>query len=212
MYFLHCSLVYSLPLSFHQFFVITKFNETNYKNDKNELSDNHLVNVCFESNIIDVSFDTWWLDSGATIHACNSMQKVIRRRNPTNLEQYVCMREGTKVKVVFLGVRLQLSTNFFLELQDVTYIPSIRRNLISISILDRLGYSFLFGTRKVKLYRDSLFIDTRVLCGSLYILELSAIPYVYAILTINTTSSSKRLRLNEKSSTHWHKRLGHISR
>ena len=58
-----------------------KLNKTNYKNEKNELSDNHWVNVCFESNVIDVSSDTWWLDSGATIHACNSMQAVISRRN-----------------------------------------------------------------------------------------------------------------------------------
>ena len=28
-------------------------------NEKNELSNNHWVNVCFESNIIDVSSDTW---------------------------------------------------------------------------------------------------------------------------------------------------------
>ena len=87
------------------------------KNEKNELSDNHWVNVCFESNIIDVSFDTWWLDSGATIHACNSMQAVISRRSATSLEQYVYMRDGTKVKVDFLGVvRLQLSIGIFLEL------------------------------------------------------------------------------------------------
>ena len=50
-----------------------KLNETNYKNGENKLSDNHLVNVCFKSNIIDVSSNTWWLDSSATIHACNSM-------------------------------------------------------------------------------------------------------------------------------------------
>ena len=37
-------------------------------------------------------------------------------------------------------------------------------------------------------------------------------PYVFATLTVNTDSSSKRLRLNEKYSTLWHKRLGHISR
>ena len=86
MYFLHCSLVYSSALSLPLFFVITKLNGTNYKNGKNELSDNHWANVCFESNIIDVSYDTWWLDSGAIIHACNSMQTVIRRRNPTSLE------------------------------------------------------------------------------------------------------------------------------
>ena len=56
------------------------------------------------------------------------------------------------------------------------YIPSIKRNLISISILDRLAYSFLFGTGKVKLYRDLLLIGTKVLYGSLYRLELSALP------------------------------------
>ena len=91
-------------MSFPQFFVITKLNETNYKNEKNELSDNHWVNVCFESNIIDVPSDTWWLDSGATIHICNSMQTVISRRSPTSLEQYVYMRDGSKVQVDFLGV------------------------------------------------------------------------------------------------------------
>ena len=59
------------------------------------------MNVCFESNIIDVSSDTWWLDSGATIYACNSMQAVISKRSPTSLEQYVYMEDGTKVQVVF---------------------------------------------------------------------------------------------------------------
>ena len=33
----------------------TKFSN----NEKNEPSDNHWVNVCFESNIIDVSSNTW---------------------------------------------------------------------------------------------------------------------------------------------------------
>ena len=104
------------------------------------------MNVCFESNIIDVSFDTWWIDSGATINACNSMQAMINKRNPTTLEQYVCMGDGIKVQVDFLGVvRLQLNIGNFLELQDVTYIPSIGRNLISISISDGLGYSFLWN-------------------------------------------------------------------
>ena len=54
-----------------------------------EKKDNHWVNVCFESNVINVSSDTWWLDSGATIHACNSVQAMISRRSPTSQEQYV---------------------------------------------------------------------------------------------------------------------------
>ena len=53
-------------------------------------------NVCFESNIIDVSFDTWRLDSGATINECNSMQAVKSKRSPTSLEQYAYMRDSTR--------------------------------------------------------------------------------------------------------------------
>ena len=71
----------------------TKFS----KNWKNKLSDNHWINVYFESNIIGVPFDTWRLDSGATIHVCNSMQTVISRRSTTSLEQYVYMGDDTRV-------------------------------------------------------------------------------------------------------------------
>ena len=36
--------------------------------------------------------------------------------------------------------------------------------------------------------------------------------FVSATLSVNTVSSTKHLRLNEKSSILWHKRMGHISR
>ena len=81
------------------------------KNEKNELSDNHWVNVCFESNIINVTSYTLWLDSGVTLQACNSMQVMISRKSPTSLEQYVYMEDGTRVQIDFLGVvKLLLST------------------------------------------------------------------------------------------------------
>ena len=65
---------------------ISKKYTTFSKNEKNELSNNHWVNVCFESNVIDVSSNTWWLGSGATIHSCNSMQVILSRKSPTSLE------------------------------------------------------------------------------------------------------------------------------
>ena len=47
------------------------------------------------------------------------------------------MGDGTRVQVDFLGVvRLQLSTRIFLELRDVVFITSTRRNLILVPILD----------------------------------------------------------------------------
>ena len=47
-----------------------------------EKKGNHWVNVCFESNVVDVPSNTWWLYSGATIHACNYVQLMISRRSP----------------------------------------------------------------------------------------------------------------------------------
>ena len=92
----------------------------------------------------------------------------------------------------------------------MAFIPSIRRNLIYVSILNRFGYSFLFGTGKVNLYRDSLLIGNRTLCGNLYRLELYSLLSFSPI--VNTVSSTKRLKLNEKSSIFWHKNRVHISR
>ena len=70
---------------------------------------------------------------------------MISRRSPTSLVQYVYIEDGIKVQVDFLGnVRLQLSTGNFLELKDVAYISSIRRNLILAPILDRLRFFFFF--------------------------------------------------------------------
>ena len=62
------------------------------------------------------------------------------------------------------------------------------------------------------MYRDSLSIGNGLLCGSLYILELSVLPPVSATLIVNAVSNTKRLRLNKKSSIIWHKRLSHISK
>ena len=52
--------------------------------------------------------------------------------------------------------------------------------MILVPILDRLGYSFIFGSGKVKLYRDSLLISTGVLYGSLYRLELFFFSFCFS--------------------------------
>ena len=85
----------------------------------------------------------------------------------------------------------------------MAFIPSIRRNLIFITILDRLGYSFLFGTGKVNLYQDSFLIGNETLCGNLYRLGLYSL--LSFSLNVNTVSTNKCLKLNEKFSILWHK-------
>ncbi|KAG6706991.1 hypothetical protein I3842_06G009900 [Carya illinoinensis] len=73
--------------------------------------------VYFESNLIDVPLNTWWLDTGATIHITNSLQELRNRRRPIDTELVVNMDNGVKVKVEHIGtVRLILASKHVLEL------------------------------------------------------------------------------------------------
>ena len=108
-----------------------------------------------ETNLIDRPMNTWWLDTRATIHVTNSLQAMVSQRGPTHLEQHVDMRDSSRAKVDIMGIiKLKLATGYVLELQEVSYVPSIRRNLLTISLLDSQGYSFLFGNNKVEMYKD----------------------------------------------------------
>ncbi|KAJ9697292.1 hypothetical protein PVL29_009194 [Vitis rotundifolia] len=147
-----------------------------------------------ETNIVDVHANSWWLDTGATIHVTNSLQELINKRSPSKHEELVYMGDRSKVKKVF-----------FL-LQNVAYIPSLRRNLISVSILDRQGYTFHFGGGKVDIFCNSVLIGNAVLFGNLYSLSLHHGPLCDSS-SVNSVVGCKRARLNLSSSMLWHKRL-----
>ena len=100
-----------------------------------------------------------------------------------------------------------------MELQEVSYVPSIRRNLLSISLLDSQGHSFLFGNNKVEMYMDGKVVDFGPLCGNLYILDLFNNGLNYFVnFVVAPIVASKSLRANDNSPMIWHKHLGHISR
>jgi hypothetical protein len=105
----------------------------------------HLACVCFESNLTVVPSNTWWIDSGSTVHVSNSMQGflTIQILNPN--ENFIVMGNGVKVQVVAIGTfRLFLETSCYLDLFQTLYVPSISHNLVSLSKLGLDGYYFTF--------------------------------------------------------------------
>ncbi|KAH9697754.1 Integrase catalytic domain-containing protein [Citrus sinensis] len=136
------------------------------------------------------------------------------RRKPNEGELIVHMGNGVTAKVESIGVvRLHLATGYFLDLLDTSYIPSIRRNLIYVSILDRCGCTFHFGDRKVYLFRNSKLVGSGTLYDGLYIIDL--VPHAVESSSnahVMNVISSNRARVDENSSMLWHKRLGHISK
>jgi len=51
-------------------------------------------------------------------------------------------------------------------------VPSFRRNLISISSLDKFGFSCSFGNNKVSLYQNSNMVSSGSLIDNLYMLDV----------------------------------------
>ena len=71
--------------------------------------------------------------------------------------------------MTFIGdVSLHLESGFTLVLNNTLYVPSFRRNLISIPLLDKLGYYMNFGNSEVKLSLNYTNIGYGVLIDGLY--------------------------------------------
>ncbi|EEE61551.1 hypothetical protein OsJ_15889 [Oryza sativa Japonica Group] len=170
----------------------------------------NIITFVNESHYVGYSRSTWWIDSGATIHACNCLKAFRSTRTTQGRESSIRVANGFEEKVEAVGdLPLELANGFTLLLRDVFYVPSLQRNLISVSKLDFDGYDCRFGSGKCELWHNNACIGLAVLRDELYLLSLSENVNVVSSLT---KENKKRKRTSDVSSKLWHCRLGHISR
>ena len=101
--------------------------------------------VFYESNMVNVHHNIWWIDSSSTIHVINTLQAMENLRRLVRSEQ--CIYLGSKMNsyVEVIGAcGLGLSSGFILLLEKNFYVPSFSKNLFSISRLAPLGFYFNF--------------------------------------------------------------------
>jgi hypothetical protein len=95
------------------------------------------------------------------------------KRRPNDGEVAVYLGNGEKALVEFIGVvNLPLASGGVLVLDDVVYVPSLRRSLISVSKLDSSDFVFHFGNKRFFFYSSSREIASGTLCDGLYKLDL----------------------------------------
>ena len=81
------------------------------------------------------------------------------------------MGTGATVAATAIGTfYLELSSTRTLVLDDCLYVPEVRRNLVSISKLGCLGYSFLFTSKLVVKFNNK-FVTSGILQDGLYFLS-----------------------------------------
>ena len=87
----------------------------------------------------------------------------------------VYVGNGNKAAVKAIGIfRLLLDSGCTLDLEETFVVSSFRRNLISVSCLEKFGYCCSFRNGMVSLYLNSKVIVTGSLTNKLYKLNIKA--------------------------------------
>jgi hypothetical protein len=109
-----------------------------------------------ESLFLSYAKSTWWIDSGATIHIANSLQRFHTRRTLQRGERSIRVANDVEAEVEAIEeLPLELNNGFILLLHNVLYVPFLSRNLISVSCLNDDGYGCQFDNRQCLIFFDS---------------------------------------------------------
>ena len=101
-------------------------------------------------------------------------------------------------------VLLKMTSGKFLTLTNVLYVPEIRKNLVSGSLLSKNGFRIVFESDKVILSKSGMYVGRGYATNGLFKLN------VMALSENNNKNESSSVYLIE-SSFIWHGRLGHVN-
>jgi hypothetical protein len=198
--------------------------EGHYKKDYPEFlkmimakKDKNIITFINECMYVQYSKSTWWIDSGATVYVANSLQRFRSMRTTQRSERHVKVTNGVQADVEAVGdVSLKLVDGFILSLRDVLFVPSLQRNLISVSCLDNDEFDYHFGDGKCDILCNNKCVGLACQKEDLYLLSLcentNSMCDVNEDVSSSTNANRKRKRTQDASSKLWHCRLGHISR
>ena len=80
---------------------------------------------------------------------------------------------GARVDALAVGTYdITLPSGLVLSLENYYYVPTISRNIISISCLDKIGFEFIIRNNKCSIYHDGVFYRYAPQTHGLYILDI----------------------------------------
>ena len=114
--------------------------------------------ITFVDEFLYLSYDkfSWWIDYGATIHIANSLQGSNMKRTLPRGARRIKVANGVEAEVEAIAeFNLELHSGYVLCLKYVLYVPSLQRNLISVSKLDDDSIDCHFGDGKCEIQVNS---------------------------------------------------------
>ncbi|KAA0056672.1 ty1-copia retrotransposon protein [Cucumis melo var. makuwa] len=161
--------------------------------------DSEIIAAIVEANLIENKTD-WILDTGASRHFCTN-RELLHDYEDTADGECVFMGNSATSGVIGKGkVILKLTSGKTLSLSNVLYVPSLRRNLVSGSLLNRAGLKIVLEGDKVILTKNGDFVGKGCLSNGLFVLNT---------ISMNANASSSAYVI--EFANLWHGRLGHVN-
>jgi hypothetical protein len=149
----------------------------------------------------------WILDSSCPYHVCTN-KDWFSTYEPVQNGGLVRMGDNTPCEVIGIGsVKIRTHDGMTHTLIDVRHVPTMFRNLISLSTLGNMGYKYFTSGGVLKVSKGSLIVMKGVMKSvNLYILSGDSI-----ISTAAVSSAAAVTFDNCSDSKLWHMHLGHMS-
>uniref|UniRef100_A0ACD5UZL7 Uncharacterized protein n=1 Tax=Avena sativa TaxID=4498 RepID=A0ACD5UZL7_AVESA len=149
--------------------------------------------------------DEWILDTACSFHICCN-KDWFSSYEYVQTGDFVRVGNDNPCHIVGVGsVKIRTHDGVTRMLSEVKHIPSMARNLISLSTMDVDGYKYAGGHRVLKVSKGSLIhMIGDMNSAKLYVLRGSTLPGIAAAITSNDSDDCGKTHL-------WHMRLGHMS-
>lgn len=179
------------------------FFKSNKKNDQNK--QNNTKKAFLTALGCVVNRQKWYVDSGASSHMTSNKDWLVNYSNERNVGLEVSIANNQVLYSEGIGdIPVNIKANSRIELiSDVTYVPNLASNLLSISQMVSKGFVAVFDETGCKILENCVVegdtVATATQIGGVYCLDVNT----------QQTSFLSNTKLSQEV---WHKRLGHLNR
>ncbi|KFK33863.1 hypothetical protein AALP_AA5G069800 [Arabis alpina] len=161
------------------------------------ITDADMCAVVTEANVAESHPKTWWFDTGATRNICMDREMFSTYKKNKGNEK-LCMGNSATSKIAGYGkVVLKLTSERELSLTNVVYVPDMRKNLISGSLLSKHGFTVKLDADKLVLSKNGMFLGKGFVCDGLFKMSVENVIHSADVgVSIVTEASTSKNKFN----------------
>ena len=132
-----------------------------------DVSEIDLTAVISEVNLVGSNPKEWWIDTGATRHVCSDKMMFCTFEPIETGEKVFMGNSATSDIKGQCKVVLKMTSGKELTLTNVLYVPEIRKNLVSGSLLNSHGFRLVFEFDKFVLSKSGMYVGKGYMSGGM---------------------------------------------